>query len=104
LGFNYVTTVLRVRTVEDIPADGSITKHLTMLGYHIQLVQPAPPPQPIHQPPAPARTEKFMRPKLKVNNGFVSEEDWEYFNNSWKEYKTLANLGRHAREILGACC
>jgi hypothetical protein len=33
-------------TVEDIPAGGSISEHITMYGIHRQLVHPARPPQP----------------------------------------------------------
>ena len=51
---------------------------------------------------APARMEKFPRSKLVLVDGYVGEEDWEYFVNSWKSYKALANPGTSAREILSA--
>ena len=35
-------------------------------------------------------------------DGYINEEAWEYFVNSWQGYKTLANPGTSAREILGA--
>ena len=35
-------------------------------------------------------------------DGYINEEAWEYFVNSWQSYKTLANPGTSAREILGA--
>jgi hypothetical protein len=91
-------------TAEDIPSGGSISEHITMLGYHREDVHPKspPPPQPVAAP-AVARTEKFLRPKLAVNDGSVAEEDWEYFVNSWNEYKTLSGPGAHAKEILIQC-
>ena len=33
---------------------------------------------------------------------YVDKEAWEYFINSWRSYKTLANPGAGARETLGA--
>jgi hypothetical protein len=65
-----------------------------VLGYHREAVhlKALSPPQPITAPVV-ARTEKFVRPKLTVNDGFVQEEDWD---NSCKEYKMFAGPGAHA--------
>ena len=52
--------------------------------------------------PAAARTDKFPRLKLTLVDGYITEEAWEYFVSSWKSYKTLANPGTSARDILGA--
>jgi hypothetical protein len=66
-------------TAEDIPAGGSITDHLTLLGYHVEdaHLKAQPPPQAVAAP-AVARTEKFVCHKLAVHDGSVAEEDWEY--------------------------
>jgi hypothetical protein len=90
-------------TAVDIPAGSTITEQLTMHSLHVKMTHPDAPPQTVHQHPALDRTEKFVRPKLAVHDGSVAEEDWEYFVNSWNEYKTLSGLGAHAKEILGQC-
>ena len=52
---------------------------------------------------APARTEKYARPKLELKDGMVAEEEWEFFLHNWNEFKRLASPGEHSREILGLC-
>ena len=34
-------------------------------------------------------------------DGYIDEEASEYFENSWKSYKTLADPGANGKEILG---
>ena len=39
---------------------------------------------------APARTEKYSRPKLELKDGMVAEEDWEFFIHNWYEFKRFS--------------
>ena len=52
---------------------------------------------------APARTEKYSRPKLELKDGMVAEEDWEFFIHNWNEFKRLASPGEHLGEMFGLC-
>jgi hypothetical protein len=88
-------------TVEDIPVGGSISEHLTMLGEHIQLAHLAHPPQPVHQHPAVARTEKFVRCELAMHDGSVAEEDREYVVRMEANHR-LADPGGHRTGRVGA--
>ena len=83
-----------------IPKESTVPEKLQLMQMHIGAKHAAPP---VVAPVATARMEKFPRPKLMLVDGYIDEEAWEYFINSWKNYKTLANPGGSAREILGAC-
>ena len=86
-------------TDEDIPKESTVAEKLQLMQMHIGASYAAPP---LVATVVPARMEKFPRPKLVLVDGYVGEEDWEYFINSWKSYKALANPGNSAREILSA--
>ena len=49
------------------------------------------------------RPEKLSRPQLKVKDGQVDEETWEYFKHQWQTYKTSANLTVSAKQHLESC-
>ena len=87
-------------TDEDIAKECTVAEKQLQLQMHIGAMHAAP--QAATPAVAGGRTEKFPRPKLILVDGYVNEEDWEYFNNSWTSYKTLANPGTSAKEVLGA--
>jgi hypothetical protein len=105
-------------TVEDIPAGGSISEHITMLGVHRQLVHPARPPQPVHQPPdlqisAPAVTRKavsledayeyvkkenrrtmakdtmYPPPELLLVERNMTRNNFDIFMKEWRMYEAM---------------
>ena len=49
------------------------------------------------------RPEKLSRPQLKLRDGQINEETWEYFKHQWQTYKTSANLTDSAKQYLEAC-
>ena len=89
-------------TDSEIPEDGSIDLKLKLLDLHEKAAHIIPTTLPI-QAVAPARTEKYARPKLELKDGMVAEEEWEFFVHNWDEFKRLASPGEHSREILGLC-
>ena len=89
-------------TDSQIPADSEIDLKLKLLDLHEKAEHS------IHitalpNQAAPARTEKYARPKLELKDGMVAEEEWEFFLHNWNEFKRLASPGEHSREILGLC-
>ena len=52
------------------------------------------------QPSSQPRTEKLTRPQLKVKDGLVTEEAWEYFNHQWSVHKRQANIQSNLKEYL----
>ena len=38
------------------------------------------------------KAEKLVRPSLKIRDGLIDEEAWEFFCHQWTTYKTQANL------------
>ena len=54
----------------------------------------------VHQP---IRPEKVRRPQLVVNEDFVTEEAFGYFEHVWKEYKTLAAVTTAVKQHLSSC-
>ena len=48
--------------------------------------------------PATLKAEKLIRPNVKIRDGVIEDEDWEYFIHKWDTYKAQANLTVH--EIL----
>ena len=55
------------------------------------------------QPSSQPRTEKLTRPQLKVKDGLVTEEAWEYFNHQWSVHKRQANIQANLKEYLEQC-
>ena len=49
------------------------------------------------------RPEKLSRPQLKLKDGQIDEETWEYFKHQWQTYKTSANLTVSAKQHLESC-
>ena len=49
------------------------------------------------------RAEKLVRPTVKVRDGVIEEEDWEYFQHKWNTYKTQANLTVSQKSHLESC-
>ena len=49
------------------------------------------------------KAEKLVRPNLKVRDGVVDEETWEYFCHKWTTYKAQANLTIATKSHLEAC-
>merc|ERR1711895_155487 len=49
------------------------------------------------------RPEKLSRPQLKLKDGQIDEETWEYFKHQWQTYKTSANLTVSAKQHLKSC-
>ena len=52
---------------------------------------------------APMKAEKLVRPNLKIKDGLVEEESWEYFNHQWTTYKAQANLTVATKSHLESC-
>ena len=52
---------------------------------------------------APMKAEKLVRPNLKVRDGVVDEETWEYFRHKWSTYKAQANLTVATKSHLESC-
>ena len=52
---------------------------------------------------APMKAEKLVRPNLKVRDGVVNEEAWEYFCHKWSTYKAQANLTVATKSHLESC-
>ena len=38
-----------------------------------------------------------------MKDGCTSEESWDFFTFSWRQYKTLANITGNVKERLGVC-
>ena len=55
--------------------------------------------------PAPAalKAEKLVRPGLKVKDGIIDEEEWEFFKHRWNTYKNQANLTVAQKSHLESC-
>ena len=71
-----------------------------LLDMHLAHAHPSamgPPPSSSQQPKA----EKLSKPHLRVKDGLISEESWEYFNHQWSAYKKQANLQANSKEYLG---
>merc|ERR1711867_266800 len=49
------------------------------------------------------RPEKLSKPQLKLKDGQLSKETWEYFKHQWQTYKTSANLTDSAKQHLEGC-
>ena len=65
-------------TDSEIPGESTIDHKLKLLDLHEKAAHSVPATQPI-QAAAPARTEKYARPKLELKDGMVAEEEWEFF-------------------------
>ena len=89
-------------TDSEIPEVSAIDHKLKLLELHEKAAHCISSTLPVVQA-APARTEKYSRPKLELKDGMVAEEDWEFFIHNWNEFKRLASPGEHSREILGLC-
>ena len=87
----------------EIPEGSTIDLKLKLLDLHEKAAHSVPTTLPIQSAAAPARTEKYARPKLELKDGMVAEEEWEFFLHNWNEFKRLACPGEHSREILGLC-
>jgi hypothetical protein len=90
--------------VEDIDETSKVEAHLKLLGFHVDAIQSKLTPQPLAaRKPAPAhpRTEKFAYPKLEMKDGSSSEEQWNFFTFSWRQYKVIAKIAGHER--FGVC-
>ena len=93
-------------TVDEIDETSNVGAHLSLLGFHVEVIHPKPAPQPlaVQQPePANPRTEKIAYPKLEMKDGSSSEEQWNFFTFSWQQYKSVANIDGHKKESLGVC-
>ena len=53
--------------------------------------------------PATMKAEKLVRPTLKVEDGQVEEETWEWFVHKWNTYKRQANLTVSTKSHLESC-
>ena len=51
----------------------------------------------------PLKPEKLVRPVLKVRDGAIEEESWEFFTHQWASYKVQANLSASAKSHLESC-
>ena len=89
-------------TDSELPEESTIDHKLKLLDLHEKAAHSVPTTPPI-QAAAPARSEKYARPKLELKDGMVAEEEWEFFLHNWNEFKRLACPGEHSREILGLC-
>ena len=90
-------------TDSQIPGESGIDLKLKVLDLHEKATHSVSTTLPIQAAAAPARTEKYARPKLELKDGMVAEEEWEFFVHNWNEFKRLASPGVHSREILGLC-
>ena len=78
----------------DIPADSALADWIAFLGLHMQGVHTTPPKQQpqdavLQQP----HTERIQKPRLRLVEGEITEEEWEYFNHKWEQFKGLARVG-----------
>ena len=56
------------------------------------------------QDATPARTGKFVRPRLELKDSFVDEEVFAFFVHRWKEYKSVSGVkAENAKQVLGQC-
>ena len=83
---------------QDLPYDQA----KDLLDMHLLHAHP-----PAHAPPNVApqqqKAEKLSRPQLKIKDGQVTEEVWEFFNHQWETYKRQANLQANTIEHLEYC-
>ena len=82
---------------EDIASTSVLEAHLKLLGFHVDAIHPKPP------TPVNPITVKTAYPKLQLKDGFVSEEQWNFFTYSWQKYKSVANMNGREKDRLGAC-
>ena len=73
-----------------------LDRHL--LGVHQQGGHPE------RQDATPARTGKFVRPRLELKDSFVDAEVFAFFVHRWKEYKSVSRVAAdEAKQVLGQC-
>ena len=53
--------------------------------------------------PAQLKAEKLSRPHLKIKDGVIDEETWEFFEHQWNTYKTQASLTVATKQHLESC-
>ena len=49
------------------------------------------------------RPEKLVRPSIKIRDGVIDEESWEFFTHQWVTYKAQANLTIATKSHLESC-
>ena len=82
---------------EDIASTSVVEAHLKLHGFHVDAIHPKPP------TPVNPITVKTAYPKLQLKDGFVSEEQWNFFTYSWQKYKSAANMDGSDKDRLGSC-
>ena len=91
-------------TDTDIPADSALADRIALHGLHMQGFHTTPPQQQtqdaaLQQP----QMEQIQKPKLRLVEGEVTEEEWEYFNHEWDQFKGLARVGIKGRCTYQRC-
>ena len=47
--------------------------------------------------------EKLNQPQLRIKDGQIEEETWEFFQHQWKTYKAQSNLTVATKQHLESC-
>ena len=53
--------------------------------------------------PATLKAEKLVRPSIRIRDGVIEDEAWEYFTHKWNSYKAQANLTVATKSHLESC-
>ena len=71
--------------------------HLNLLGFLMDAFHPMAP------TPVTNSTGKTSDPKPQLKDGFVWEDQWDFFTYSWQQYKSVAAMDGSVNDRLGAC-
>ena len=82
---------------EDIASTSVVGFHLKLLGFLMDAFHPMAP------TPVTNSTGKTSDPKPQLKDGFVWEDQWDFFTYSWQQYKSVANMDGNVKDRLGAC-
>ena len=74
------------KTEEDIASTSVVGFHLKLLGFLMDAFHPMAP------TPVTNSTGKTYDPKPQLKDGFMWEEQWDFFTYSWQQYKSVANM------------
>ena len=88
---------------EDNTSTSVMEAHFRLLSFHMDAIHPRPPLTAHQQTPIHPIKVKTADTKLQLKDGFVSEEQRNFFTYRWQQYKSAANMDGSEKNRLGAC-
>ena len=74
-----------------------------LLTEHVKVAHPIKEEAAGGEAPATLKAEKLVRPNVKIRDGVIEDEAWEYFIHKWNTYKAQANLTVATKSHLESC-